>query len=641
MARRLRTSSVLVGVLLLVIVPVPAASASKRAVDARADGAFWSATPHELRLRGSVGTLAADSNRVAFSSCWWTGAVWQPGHDPHFFGGEPAGDACTNPPLSFGGFSSFAVAGERVAYLLRGGGIGVFGDLFSASAQNGYRVHAVASFGRCCAGDPVGSERWGDLVGGGDTIAYATWDFCGIYTCDGSPVHVTNENVNRVDDSCVASAGFFACPHLPNPGTFVPLAAARGRILARRGDGALVELRASDLAVLRTFRVGTPLDAALAGRLLVVLVPGALRVVDTRTGHLLHRWPLRGVPVGGVCTELPHQCPSPELEFAGAANGLAAYIADGIVHVVRLADGLDVVIARGTHARVTSAGLFYAYAGPDPWPGRVHFVPRAQLFRAQMFPGSPAPPPRTELFAQTTLQLIGPFPDGRAGSSIAAAGDVNGDGHPDVVVGTEGASPNGRTRAGAAFLVFGRRKAGVVQLAKLGAGGFEIDGSGPEAFAGATVAGLGDVNGDGLADVAVSEYPAGSFYPAYGRPRVVVILGSRSSHSIDLASRGPGAFSIDGLATANVAAAGDVNGDGSCRHPRLLHADGSERRDLRHANARGRGRERARRARLRDQRCHRFQPRRRRRHERRRPGGHRARRPLRLTKDVGCVRQAR
>jgi FG-GAP repeat/FG-GAP-like repeat len=547
-------SSMLVVAVLLLLVTAAAAPARERAVGGRADGAFWLATPHELRLRGSVGTLAADGNRVAFSSCWWTGAVWQPGHDPHFFGSQPASDVCTNPPLSFGGFSSFAVAGERVAYLLRGGGIGVFGDLVTASAQDGYQLHNAASFGRCCAGDPVGSERWGDLVGGGDTIAYATWEFCGIYTCDGSPVHVTTENVNRVDESCVASAGVFACPHLPNPGALVPLAAGRGRILARRGDGALVELRTSDLAVLRTFsRVGRPLDAALAGRTLVVLVRGALRVLDAQTGRELHRWPVPGVPLGSVCTELPYQCPSPELEFAGAADGLAAYIADGVVHVIRLSNGVDLVVARATHARITSAGLFYAYAGRDPWPGRVRFVPRAQLFRAQILPGSPAPPPRTDLFAQTTLQMIGPFPDSHAGSSIAAVGDVNGDGRPDFIVGTETASPKGRSRAGSAFVVFGRRKPAVVQLAKLGARGFEIDGSAPEAFAGNTVAGLGDVNGDGLPDVLVCCTDTGAS---------AVILGTRSPQDVDVNALGKRGFLITGATASTLAGAGDMDGDG-------------------------------------------------------------------------------
>jgi FG-GAP-like repeat/FG-GAP repeat len=552
----MKRSALVVSALALVVL-APGASAGPRVVETRADGAFWSATANELWLRGSVGTLAADGDRVAFSSCGWVGAVWQPGRDPHFFDGAPTADACTSAFPSAGGFSSFAVAGDRVAYFRRSGGIGVFGDLDVASAHDGYQVHAVNEFGRCCAGDPLGSERWGDLVGGGDTLAYATWEFCGFYTCGGSPVHVTTETVSRIDDACSPSATPPCPPIASSTGALVPLAAARGQVLFRRAGGTL-ELRSSSGTVLRTFRLGTPLDATLAGRLLVVLIPGALRVVDVRSGHLLHRWPLRAVPLGGVCIELPYQCPSPELQLAGAAHGLAAYVADGVVHVVRLADGLDVVIARATQVQITSAGLFYAYTGRDPWPGRVRFVPRAQLFRPRTFPGSPVPPARSNLFAQTTLQLFGPFPAASAGSSIAAAGDVNGDGRPDIVVGAVSASPLGRSRAGSAFVVFGARSGGVLQLAKLGARGFEIDGSTAYSFAGQSVAGVGDINGDRLADVAVSEYPGGA---SSGSGRVAVVLGSRHPRPIDLAAGGADVFSIDGLTSATVAAAGDVNRD--------------------------------------------------------------------------------
>jgi hypothetical protein len=535
----------------------PGVSARGRATGPGAQGAFWSATAHELRLRGSVDALAADGDRVAFNSCSRMGAVWQPGREPHFFDGEPTGDACRTAFPPAGGFSAFAVAGGRVAFLRRSGGIGVYGDLDVASAHDGYKVQAVTGFGRCCAGDPVGSERWGDLVGGGDTLVYATWEFCGTYTCGGSPVHVTAETTSRIDGTCTSSATP-PCPQVASSsGALVPLAAAQGRVLLRRADG-MLELRSPAGSLLRMFRVGTAVDATLAGRMLVALVPGALRVIDSRTGRSLHRWPLRAVPLGGVCTDLPYQCPSPELELAGAANGLAAYVADGVVHVLRLADGVDEVIARGTQAAITAAGLFYAYSRAGAWPGRVRFVPRAQLFRPTALLGSPAPLRSTDLYAQTKLQMFGTFPASSAGSSVAAAGDVNGDGRPDVVVGAPGASPNGRSRAGATFVVFGDREAAVVRLGSLGARGFEIDGSTPNALAGQTVAGLGDVNGDRLADVAVSEFFGGSLY---GSGRVVVVLGSRAPRSIDLAAPGAGVFSIDGLTTSNVAAAGDVNGD--------------------------------------------------------------------------------
>jgi hypothetical protein len=43
-----------------------------------------------------------------------------------------------------------------------------------------------------------------------------------------------------------------------------------------------------------------------------------------------------------------------------AAQGLAVYTLDGVVHVLRLADGTDKVIADGTSAAFMDAGLVYA-----------------------------------------------------------------------------------------------------------------------------------------------------------------------------------------------------------------------------------------------------------------------------------------
>lgn len=51
--------------------------------------------------------------------------------------------------------------------------------------------------------------------------------------------------------------------------------------------------------------------------------------------------------------------------------------------------------------------------------------------------------------------IIGAEAGDRHGMSVSAAGDVNGDGVDDFIIGSD-ASPNGRTQAGQSFVVFGR-----------------------------------------------------------------------------------------------------------------------------------------------------------------------------------------
>ncbi len=83
------------------------------------------------------------------------------------------------------------------------------------------------------------------------------------------------------------------------------------------------------------------------------------------------------------------------------------------------------------------------------------------------------------------------------GTSIAGAGDVNGDGYADLLIGAINGHGEARAREGRALLISG--KSGVVLT--------EIvtpvtDGDGIVQF-GYCVAGVGDVNGDGLDDIAV------------------------------------------------------------------------------------------------------------------------------------------
>ena len=152
------------------------------------------------------------------------------------------------------------------------------------------------------------------------------------------------------------------------------------------------------------------------------------------------------------------------------------------------------------------------------------------------------------------------------GGSVSGPGDVNGDQRPDVVVGAQDSSNNGRTRSGSAYVVFGKTSTGHVDLAMLGNAGFRMDGAVAEDRAGTAVARAGDVNGDGLADVLVGAPLAGN----NGRDRsgsAYVVFGRSSSTAIDLGQLGTGGYRLDGPVRfdslgESLASGGDVTGDG-------------------------------------------------------------------------------
>ena len=127
-----------------------------------------------------------------------------------------------------------------------------------------------------------------------------------------------------------------------------------------------------------------------------------------------------------------------------------------------------------------------------------------------------------DLLLQANVQLDGAAGREFTGFAVAVAGDVNGDGRADVLVGAPSADNNGRTDSGSAYVVFGKASTAPVDLAALGQAGFRIDGA--AAGDAADVAGAGDVNGDGRPDVLVGAQRAdnngrtnsGSAYVVYG-----------------------------------------------------------------------------------------------------------------------------
>jgi Ca2+-binding RTX toxin-like protein len=168
------------------------------------------------------------------------------------------------------------------------------------------------------------------------------------------------------------------------------------------------------------------------------------------------------------------------------------------------------------------------------------------------------------------FKLSGAAADDLSGFSVASAGDVNGDGFADVIIGAFGADPHG-SYSGASYVVFGRSKgfSANVDLASLnGANGFKLSGVVADDYSGFSVASAGDVNGDGFADLiigATGADPHGSFS---GASYVVFGKAGGFGTNIELSSlSGTNGFKLSGVAANDrtghsVASAGDVNGDG-------------------------------------------------------------------------------
>ena len=115
----------------------------------------------------------------------------------------------------------------------------------------------------------------------------------------------------------------------------------------------------------------------------------------------------------------------------------------------------------------------------------------------------------------------------RSGSSVASAGDVNGDGFADLIVGASRADPHG-TDSGASYVVFGKA-VGLCRQHRPVDASTAATASGSAASAaydrsGFSVASAGDVNGDGFADLIIGAYGAdphgiysGASYVVFGK----------------------------------------------------------------------------------------------------------------------------
>lgn len=203
-----------------------------------------------------------------------------------------------------------------------------------------------------------------------------------------------------------------------------------------------------------------------------------------------------------------------------------------------------------TSSSFTPSGRFgkaVADAGDVNGDGYEDFIVGAPLAnRAYVFFGGPAGDdvPDVILLSDTTGDI-------RLGSSVAGAGDVNRDGYDDVIVG----APLYASRGGVAFIYFG---------------GPSMDGTpdvrlqGETAFGefGGAVAGIGDVNGDRFEDVLVGDHWYASLVDSIPQAGAAYVFYGGDPMDTQYDFKVTGVDSVEELGVA-VASAGDVDGNGS------------------------------------------------------------------------------
>ncbi len=214
-------------------------------------------------------------------------------------------------------------------------------------------------------------------------------------------------------------------------------------------------------------------------------------------------------------------------------------------------DGIDDIIVGGFDSGLTfeDVGLAYVIYGSSD-------AERGGLDVANLSP--------TDGFI---IEKFGPGDRG-ANRGISSAGDVNGDGIDDIIVGSRYSDADGR-ESGAAFVIYGTTgERDTIDLRDLDpADGFRIRGDQARDYAGFAVSSAGDVNGDGIDDIIVGARggdnggtDAGEAYVIYGTtdPR-----GNLDLTGLDAAD----GFIIQGSLPGDqaghaVTSGGDVNGDG-------------------------------------------------------------------------------
>jgi hypothetical protein len=147
--------------------------------------------------------------------------------------------------------------------------------------------------------------------------------------------------------------------------------------------------------------------------------------------------------------------------------------------------------------------------------------------------------------AVTLLRFDSGGPSDRLGEAVALAGDIDGDGTSDILVGAEFANSSGLLRNGSVF-VYSGANGGLI---------YSFHGTADHEKFGSAVSSAGDINGDGFDDILVGS-PAASPGAFTNSGQVDIFSGADGSSLLHL--DGSADFAYFGRA---VASCGDMDGD--------------------------------------------------------------------------------
>ena len=364
-----------VSALLLLVSPATSASPERRSA-----GPLVQVSPNELRLSQPLVALAADADHAAFAFCNQLVALWRPGATTITQLG-PVNQWSCPPPRGLERVFSLALTGDRTAWAASAGGNIATNLLFLVMSGTPHNITIAAETDNCCRGVDSDLNRIGDIYGDGGFIAFSSRLKCndhGATACaSGTHPSLLSQTVWRLrrppfQAPCVGKPG--PCSQLLTQNNVLrPLSVDSGRIVFQLANGSLI-VRKSTGALVHQFPAlaGQTRGAELMGNRLLVLIQGKLLVYSLPAGNQVSTRPLPNVPSAGVCGMPP--CPTATLQLVDASRGLVAYILSGKLHLLRISDGRDRVVATATHSRFGDKGLFYSYSATGPWPSRIRFL---------------------------------------------------------------------------------------------------------------------------------------------------------------------------------------------------------------------------------------------------------------------------